>query len=226
MLDAMTGQLAQPRGLVGRIVGRLMDRRNRAMQASALSALSVHRGDRVLEIGFGGGATLATLLRAVGPGGGAGLELSDSVAEHGPGGVAGLELSDTMVERARSHYRDALDEGRLELRLGSVEHLPFSNECFDEVLTINTIYFWQDAARALGEIHRVLRPGGRLVLAFRPKHTLQRAGAGRHGFALRENAEVQALLQDAHLRLIALDQHEDGALGYVIAVAEKAARAG
>ena len=209
LADAMARQLAQPRGLLGRLAGRLMDRFNRVMHASALSALGVQRGDRVLEIGFGGGATLDPLLRAA-----------------RPGAVVGLELSTTMVGRARRHYRSALEEGRLELRLGSAEYIPFPDESFDRVLTINTLYFWPDAARALGEIYRVLRPGGRFVLALRPKQGLQRGHAEEHGFILREDAEVQALLQDAHLRIVALDRHDDDRLGHTVVVAEKASRAG
>ncbi len=209
LADAMSRQLAQPSGLLGRLVGGMMDRWNHGMHAAALSALGVQRGDHVLEIGFGGGATLGPLLRA-----------------SGAGGVVGLELSATMVERARRHYRDALDDRHLELRLGSAEHMPFPSESFDRVLTINTLYFWPDAERALGDIHRVLRPGGRLVLAFRPKQGLQRGHADRHGFILREDAEVDELLQGAHLRVTAHERHEDGKLGHVIVVAEKASRAG
>jgi ubiquinone/menaquinone biosynthesis C-methylase UbiE len=209
MLDAMARQLAQPTGLLGRLTGRLMNRWNRSMHASALSALGVQRGDRVLEIGFGGGATLGPLLRAA-----------------RSGSVVGLELSATMVARARRHHRSALDEGRLELRLGSAEYIPFPDESFDRVLTINTLYFWPEASRALGEIYRVLRPGGRFVLAVRPKQGMQRGHAEEHGFVLREDAEVQDLLQEAHLRIVALDRHEDHRLGHIVVVAEKSSRAG
>lgn len=48
---------------------------------------------------------------------------------------------------------------RFELYDGSV--FPFGDEGFDRLFTVNTIYFWEDPAHTLSEVHRVLKPGGR-----------------------------------------------------------------
>ena len=48
---------------------------------------------------------------------------------------------------------------RFELYDGSV--FPFGDEEFDRLFTVNTIYFWEDPAHTLSEVHRVLKPGGR-----------------------------------------------------------------
>src|SRR5512138_3892318 len=60
----MARQLSRPDGLLGRVVARLMNRFNRAMSGAAIALLEVAPGDDVLEIGFGGGASLNPLLRA------------------------------------------------------------------------------------------------------------------------------------------------------------------
>ena len=55
-------QLSHPKGFLGRIFGRLMNRHNANMNAFAIRQLELTSSDRVLEIGFGGGVTLQRLI--------------------------------------------------------------------------------------------------------------------------------------------------------------------
>ncbi len=203
-------QLSRPQGVLGRVVARLMNRFNREMSGRAITVLEVGPGDDVLEIGFGGGASLQQLLLATGL----------------TGHVTGLELSDTMVIQAERRFARAVRDRRLELRLGRVEHLPFPDESFDRVLTSNTIYFWLDAERALAEIARVLRPAGRLSLGFSPRSVLERGRVQQHGFILYEEAQVRQLLKECGLLVIDVERHEHPVRGYIILAAEKPGRAG
>ena len=180
------------------------------MSRAAIVALEVGPGDDVLEIGFGGGASLQQLLVAGGMG----------------GHVTGLELSETMVIQAERRFARAVRDQRLELRLGRVEHLPFPDESFDRVLTSNTIYFWLEPHRALEEIARVLRPSGRLSLAFSPRSVLERGRVQRHGFILYEEAQVRQLLRESGLLVVDVERHEHPVRGYIILAAEKPGRAG
>lgn len=45
--------------------------------------------------------------------------------------------------------------------------LPYPDRSFDKAWTVHSIYFWDDLGAALREIHRVLRPGGTLLIGFR-----------------------------------------------------------
>ena len=54
----------------------------------------------------------------------------------------------------------------IEVVQGVAEDLPFPAGCFDHALAVTTICFVDSAARMLAEAHRVLKPGGRLVLGF------------------------------------------------------------
>jgi ubiquinone/menaquinone biosynthesis C-methylase UbiE len=72
-----------------------------------------------------------------------------------------------MLAVAARRNANLLAKHRLSLHLGDGTTLPAPDHSVDAVLAVHTIYFWPDAAATLTEAARVLRPGGRLVLAFR-----------------------------------------------------------
>ena len=80
------------------------------------------------------------------------------------GEVVALDLSDAMLEQGRGL---AADRGltNVEFRQGDAEHLPFDDDSFDRVTTRYSAHHWPHPAAALAEFRRVLRPGGRLLLA-------------------------------------------------------------
>jgi ubiquinone/menaquinone biosynthesis C-methylase UbiE len=80
--------------------------------------------------------------------------------------VAGVDPSPELLRQARRRNAAAVREGIVDLRQGSVERLPLADESCDKALAINSMQVWPDALSGLREIRRVLRPGGRLALAF------------------------------------------------------------
>jgi ubiquinone/menaquinone biosynthesis C-methylase UbiE len=84
------------------------------------------------------------------------------------GHVAGIDQSREMVEQARARNATAIQSGRVHLRHGSVESLPFDDNSFDKALAINSMQIWPDAVAGLREIRRVMKPGGRIALGFTP----------------------------------------------------------
>jgi ubiquinone/menaquinone biosynthesis C-methylase UbiE len=74
--------------------------------------------------------------------------------------LAGVDVSTASVEATRQRNRRAIEAGRMEVKEGSVEALPWPDESFDLVTACETIYFWGDLAKAFREVARVLKPGG------------------------------------------------------------------
>ena len=72
-----------------------------------------------------------------------------------------------MVGQARARNAIAIQSGRVDLRHGSVESLPFDDDSFDKVLAINAMQVWTDPVAGLWEMRRVMR-GGRIALGFTP----------------------------------------------------------
>jgi ubiquinone/menaquinone biosynthesis C-methylase UbiE len=127
----------------------IMARETRAENLAAVERLAINPGHRVLEIGFGHGRTLQTLL------------------DRTPlGRVTGVDWSAEMVARAKIRFTRAIAQCRLGALQGTAERLPLPDESFDRILTVHTVYFWSDPAAVLREMRRVVKPGGRMVVAF------------------------------------------------------------
>ncbi|MEO8029627.1 MAG: class I SAM-dependent methyltransferase [Gemmatimonadota bacterium] len=168
-------QLARPSGLLGPLFGRLMNWHNATLNAYALEQVALAGKDRVLEIGFGGGAALASLLTRARC-------------------VAGLDRSRAAVRMAHKRYADQVAAGCAQFRVGQVEALPYQGGDFSWVYSVNTVYFWPILDLAFGEIFRVLRPGGRVVIGFLPKQHMDRLGMPTDIFTTRSIQEMVSAL--------------------------------
>ncbi len=147
-------QASRPTGWLGRALARWMAVETAGANDAALNLLELREADRVLEIGFGHGQTIA--------------RAADRVPR---GSVAGIDHSEAMLHAARRRCAPLIAAGRVELHAADSAHLPFANGSFDKGLAVHTLYFWRTPEPHLREIRRVLAPGGRLVLGFRPAGT-------------------------------------------------------
>jgi arsenite methyltransferase len=161
------------------VIAPWLDRISREMNALALACLGMERGDWVLEVGFGGGGLLRSLLLGT------------------RGEVFGADLSDALIGRARERFARDVRRGRLHLLKASAESLPLPPETVTKAVSVNSLYFWPDPAAALAELARVTKPGGRLAIVFEPAAELRKWPGHRFGFRLFEPAEVKALMQAA-----------------------------
>lgn len=179
---AVWGQLGRPSGLRGRVIERLMTAHNVAAHDLTLSHAGLEPNNRVLEVGFGGGALAEKALRA-----------ASGVT------VRGIDASEVMVERANAHNAEAVREGRAELRLGSISSLPYPAESFEKALSVHSIYFWPDPISNLGEVLRVLVSGGRFVITIDPSEPLEDPMARRTGHETWSREALLAVLEEAGL---------------------------
>jgi ubiquinone/menaquinone biosynthesis C-methylase UbiE len=151
---AIRSQFMEPCGFTGWLVGWAMALRssNRQRNLWAVELLGVEPTDRVLEIGFGPGIAIRELSRRA-----------------TRGLVCGIDRSEVMVRQATKRNMDAVHAGRVNLRCGSVEHLPAFEEPFDKVLTVNNMGMWREPVEQLKEIHNLMRPGGRIAIVSQPR---------------------------------------------------------
>jgi arsenite methyltransferase len=194
-------QLSHPTGFGGRIIRFLMNRRNAGMNAYAVQQLELTPSDRVLEIGFGGGVALPSLIERA-------------------AFVAGVDRSHDVVEQAKAQFSKAVTTGRASFREGTIEALPFEAASFDKVCTVNTVYFWRSLDEPCSEIHRVLAPGGRAVVGFLPKERMDRMAMPTDIFTTRAPDDVVAALETAGFGTVQVTRPEP-ATEWVAVVAKR-----
>jgi SAM-dependent methyltransferase len=172
----LSRQLGRPSGWFGRrFMGRALNQGNQRILDAAVDALAPEPGERIVDVGFGGGHALDLIRERV-----------------APARPAGVDTSTVMVEQGRMRWGGAVD-----LHLADVAAMPLPDASVDGLLSVNTIYFWPDPAAALREIHRVLRPGGRLVLGVRRKAFLLVSPIAWFGFKLYSVRQIEQLLRTA-----------------------------
>ena len=174
--DAMADQLRLPSGPMAPFTAILLNHRNRSLIQRAIQALDVRPGQRVLDIGFGGAVSLAVLLHRV-----------------AGGHVCGIDPSPDMVCRASRLLADEVASGRLSLDVAGAGAIPCGDALFDRVLTVQTVYFWDDLGAGLGEIARVLAPEGRVAIGMMARAAQEHHGFHRRGYHVLD-ADALALL--------------------------------
>lgn len=140
-------------------------------------------GKDVLEIGCGRGGGTAYLFET-----------------HRPRTMAGLDLARSAIARCR---RDHAQRGLTFLR-GDAEALPFADAKFDVVVNVESSHCYPDVPRFLGEVHRVLRPGGYLLLA-----DVRHTDASTDDATLLPHAGVKQLLSELEASPFAVLEQED-----------------
>ena len=184
----------KPSGLLGQIVARVMAKETASENDFALELLQLQPEDAVLEIGCGHGETLAKCANVV-----------------SRGILRGIDFSPMMHRHAMRRHRRLVAEKRIEFQLGSSDRLPFDDQSFDKVFAVHTIYFWKTPRDHLAEAHRVLKPGGRFVLGFRPAEDAGfRATYPSEIYHIRSEVEVANLATDAGFEAVDLRRHTRG----------------
>ncbi len=118
------------------------------VQGQLLAIAAAQPGEAVLDLACGTGMVSLAAASAVGP----------------AGRVLGIDLADTMVQAARQRVQD-LDLAATAFERMDAEQLALPDASFDLALCALGLMYLPKPEAALSELHRVLRPGGRAVLA-------------------------------------------------------------
>lgn len=111
---------------------------------------SSYKGKNLLEVGCGAGIDLARFAR-------------------GGANVTGIDLSKTAIELAGRNFMQSGQNADLHVMNG--ECMQFPDDMFDVVYAHGVLQYTADSAKMIGEIHRVLRPGGKAILMVYNKHS-------------------------------------------------------
>jgi ubiquinone/menaquinone biosynthesis C-methylase UbiE len=176
MWAAIGRQLRCPSGLPGILVADAMDLLNRRSNLLAIDALRPAAHDTILDLGCGSGRAVQTL-----------VNLCPAAR------ILGIDHSAMMIDRAVRRNRRSIREGRVQFLCGDFAALPYRDDSIDKILAVHTVYFADSAV--IGEVRRVLRPGGRIVFVASEKAAMERwAFASQETHRLFDEPALAALL--------------------------------
>src|SRR5688572_16496878 len=116
-----------------------------AQREQFLRALEPSVGERVQDVGSGPGLLAAAIAEATGP----------------SGRVSGIDISEPLLSIAKAHCSHL---SWVDFRQADATQLPFPDHAFDAAIATQVLEFVRDVDAVLSEVHRVLRPGRRVVI--------------------------------------------------------------
>lgn len=180
-MQYIRSQFANPRGPIGHLAGMLMAHMNHELNQWAISILNIQADDHVLEIGFGPGEGIQQVIKLA----------------H-TGFVAGIDISETMLQQAHDRNILAINNKQVELKTGSVAHIPYADQTFNKLLAVNSVQEWPHLENNLLELLRVLKPAGTAVITSQPRWIKSNKEAEQFGKTI-ITAMANAGFQNTHL---------------------------
>src|SRR5690349_10334794 len=129
--------------------GEKMRQHHLNITEKTIRLMDLRPGERVLDLGCGSGWATRLLARLVGDG------------PEGFGQVVGVDVADEMIRQARA---ESSDFDNILYVWGSAQQIPWEENFFDKVLSVESFYYYADQERALHELFRVMAPRGRLFI--------------------------------------------------------------
>jgi ubiquinone/menaquinone biosynthesis C-methylase UbiE len=174
-------QARKPEGLFGHIVMRLVfDHGNAFLNNFVSDLMSVKTDDRIIEIGSGTGKLIYKMAQNI-----------------NTGRIEGVDFSSAMVSVARKKNKNSIAKGRVKITEGNFDNMPYKREKFSKACSVNTLYFWPSPVHTAKKISGILKPDGKLLLAFEDIEQLKQRNLNQDVFHLYSKDEVQDLLINA-----------------------------
>ncbi|MEG0849936.1 MAG: class I SAM-dependent methyltransferase [Flavobacterium sp.] len=184
-LQAIASQLKLPTGEKGIEMGNMMNETNINMTRHSIQNLNISNENKILELGHGNAGHVEFL-----------FEQAENLKYYG------LEMSELMFQEARQTNRNFVSQKQAFFSLYDGNKIPFENDFFDKIFTVNTIYFWQKPEELLVEIYRVLKPNGNFCLTFAEEDFMKKLPFTQFEFELYSSEKAQELIKKSPFKIV------------------------
>jgi SAM-dependent methyltransferase len=142
------GNPAKPQGKAGKLMLERMNKSHAELTRWGLGFFTWQGEENVLDIGCGGGAALH--------------QMSQRLSSRGH--LTGIDYSETSVAASKKYNQGDLLSHKMEILQASVQELPFVDNTFDKIITVESFYFWPNPSENLREVFRVMKPNATFLL--------------------------------------------------------------
>ena len=143
----INGNPGNPTGDAGKQMLERMNQSHYELTGWALNYFDLKDNNTILDIGCGGGMTLNRLSKLV-----------------PDGRFFGIDHSLVAVNESIKLNKNLIDSGKMKIEEASVDSLPFNDNSFDRIITVESFYFWPNPIENLKEVLRILKKGGKFML--------------------------------------------------------------
>lgn len=175
--------------------GEEMEGHHISIATQTLERMALKAGERVLDVSCGVGWATRLLAQAV---------------EGGQGIAVGVDVSEEMIARARVGSREV---DNVLFAIAPAEEIPWRDEYFEKVLSIESFYYYQDQEAVLRELYRVLVPNGALFILINlykeNPYSLRWVEALKVPVHVRSEAEYEAMLRAQGFKDIRMEHIPD-----------------
>lgn len=195
LLSKIFSNTCKPQGFWGRMILNGMNGADHARLADwGISHLDGYTPTKIIEIGCGGGRNAKELLRLF------------------PGAtMTAVDYSEESVKKTKQTARAEIGAGRCTVQQADVSALPFEADSFDLATAFETIYFWPGLEKCFAQVAKVLKTGGRFLIANESTghdKTSEKWASIVNGMSLHDADEITTALKAAGFSLATADVDE------------------
>ena len=191
-LKERAAQLRKPHGENGVLIAEKMNEGNEMMCKLTYDKLDLEDGSSMLEVGMGNGHFVPYA-----------MSLKRGIT------YVGFDYSELMVNVAKDRNAQLVEAGTVRFIHGTLDQLGFSENTFDRICSANTLYFWSKPQANMSSLVKLLKPGGKLLIAIRPTEVFDKLPVTQYGFTKYENTEVRELMEKAGLKQVSEETVEE-----------------
>jgi SAM-dependent methyltransferase len=191
-LKELAYQLSNPNGDMGIKVAYNMNQTNISMTYSCINSLEISNNDIILEIGHGNCSHLKEIINK-----------ANNIK------YFGLDISELMKKEAENINSDFINNNIACYSLYDGINIPFKENYFNKIMTVNTIYFWRRPVDFIKQIYYVLKKDGLFSITFAQKESMEKYPFTKYGFELYDNQKIENLIKTTNFQIYKTDTQEE-----------------
>lgn len=153
MFKKIQAHFKKPKGIIGRLAGKKMAMENKTLNKWTLKQLKIRSEKKMLEVGFGPGYAMDSILKRY-------------PSVH----LDGVDVSRAMKEEATHRIKPDPGRENVQLLVGDIGQIALQRKHYDLVFSVNNYTLWDDKVAGLDNIYAAMASKGKVAITMQPRH--------------------------------------------------------